>query len=213
MQRRISRRAAVRAAVRADVTDPTTADDMQADAAKNGAAVREWVNAVARVPLERYATPAAVDGAFWQGIRDAAHAAGDELELPATADILHGFDTDGNTVQFTTAALLEGMEAAGVWGFTDTGKNPPIVHYWRSPDARASVAVSFFAHEFSHAVIEPLLMSGAVDSEVLAEVVSACALRAYQLAIGLEEEPAPGFIEGAASEEPELCHEQNPALT
>lgn len=152
--------------------------------------IEDWMNSTAQevyaVVFDRKATFEEVFAAY--------------LEVPVSelGDIMIGNGPeDAQSIEDIKAAGVHG----GIFGFCHQDATPPTVHYWFDPAvATEESLISFFAHEMSHAVIDPLIAAepppdppdpddpspqeGGINrvlSEVLAETVGLIASRAVSL--------------------------------
>lgn len=87
-----------------------------------------------------------------------------------------GWDTDGNTTEFSIRDIVDVIRETGIWGYTDdTG----CIHYWLEKATFPSV-LEFFAHEIAHNTGTP--RDDRTEEEFRADEYAKVAVMAYGFA-------------------------------
>lgn len=65
-------------------------------------------------------------------------------------DVVIGVSGGKGDEEFTGQDYAFAVRDMGLWGFTETKKSPPVIHYWHDGKCSLKALTHFFGHEMGH---------------------------------------------------------------
>lgn len=104
------------------------------------------------------------------------------------AGTIRGWDSDGNTTEFSIREIVDVIRETGIWGYTD---NFGCIHYWHEKATFPSI-LEFFAHEIAHNTGKPC--EDKTEEELRADEYAKVAVQAYDFALRINQGPCKPFL-------------------